>query len=204
MNSLSLRFLGSPEAYYGEHLLKMPTRKALALLIYLVVEQGLHSREKLAVLFWPESEAKLGYAALRNTLARLRGALDEAGTPLLDQEGRLGFDFNISFALDLHLVEAATKTIGTHQPNLVSLQVAVAAYRADFLEGFSLPDAPAFDDWASFQREYWHHQMNLIFEALSALQAERREFEAGLATARRWVAHNRLNEAAHRRLIELH
>jgi DNA-binding SARP family transcriptional activator/tetratricopeptide (TPR) repeat protein len=204
MDQLGLRLLGSPEVYYGDHLLKMPTRKTLALLIYLVIERGFHSREKLTVLFWPESEAKLGYASLRNTLARLRAALQEAGSPLLDQEGRLGFDFETSFGLDLRLVEAATKTIIANQPDPVSLQTAVAAYRADFLEGFSLPDAPAFDDWTTFQREYWHHQMNLVFEALSALQAERREFEAGLATTIRWVAHDRLNEAAHRRLIELH
>src|ERR671922_739876 len=99
MNQLSLKFLGHPEIYYGEQPLKLPTRKALALLVYLVVEGGVHSREKLVALFWPESEASLGYAALRNTLTRLRATLRQAGPPLIDQEGLLGFDFNIPYTL---------------------------------------------------------------------------------------------------------
>ena len=62
-------------------------------------------------------------------------------------------------------------------------QKAIQLYRGDFLEGFSLPDAPAFDDWASLQREYWHRYMNGIFERLSHQQAAARQFEAGIATA---------------------
>jgi DNA-binding SARP family transcriptional activator len=204
MNQLSLRFLGNPEVYDGEQRLKLPTRKALALLIYLVVEGGSHKREKLVVLFWPDSEAGLGFAALRNTLARLRTTLRQVGPLLLDQEGALGFDFNMSFTLDLHSIGAAVRVIKAGQPDVTLLQAAVTAYRADFLEGFSLPDAPAFDDWASFQREHWHYQMDLVFEALSDLQAERRDFEAGVTTTLRWIAHHPLNEAAHRRLMQLY
>lgn len=204
MNQLNLRFLGNPEVYEGEQRLKLPSRRSLALLSYLVVEGGFHSREKLVALLWPESEARLGFAALRNTLARLRTALHQVGPVLLDQEGTLGFDFNAAFSLDLRPVMQAVRLIEAGQPEVTSLQAAVTAYRADFLEGFSLPDAPAFDDWAGFQREHWHHQMDLVFEALSGLQAERREFEAGITTALHWIAHHPLNEAGHRRLMQLY
>ena len=61
-----------------------PTRKALALLSYLVVEGGVQPRERITALFWPESRADLGRAALRKTLAYLRQALGEHGAA--DQE----------------------------------------------------------------------------------------------------------------------
>lgn len=43
---------------------------------------------------------------------------------------------------------------------LAQLQQAAARYRGDFLDGFSLSDAPAFDEWATIQREQWHRPLD--------------------------------------------
>lgn len=204
MAALRLLLLGTPEVWCGGQALTFPTRKALALLVYLVVEGGSHSREKLTALLWPESDAARGRGSLRTAVAFLRRAFDVILTTanqshLLIEPDTLSFDFTSDFELDLRLVTAAIKA-QSGRP----LQAAADVYRGDFLAGFSLPDAPAFDEWVTFQREQWHHQMNTIFERLSQQQSAGRDFAGGIATAIRWVAHDPLHEAAHRRLMQLH
>jgi DNA-binding SARP family transcriptional activator len=217
MSGLELRFLGVPEVWKGGRLLKFPTRKSLALLIYLAVAGSWHSREKLVTLLWPESPTQQGQASLRNALIRLRRTLAEAETQLLIEGDLLSFDLSVivlpppskgglrgvgvaaNIKLDLLVMATAAES-----SDLASLQEAVAQYRGDFLEGFTLPDAPAFEEWAGLQREYWHRQLSEILARLSQLQAEQGQVPQGLNTARRWTAHDPLNEAAHRRLMELY
>ncbi|MFN8459252.1 MAG: BTAD domain-containing putative transcriptional regulator, partial [Anaerolineae bacterium] len=197
---LHLHFLGSPEVWFKQQLLTFPTRKTLALLIYLAVEKGLHPREKLQTLLWPDNDSTRGRGALRTTLAYLRRAVETTERNYLIIEGdALGFNFNSDFQLDLDVANQANQT-----PHLPLLETTIKLYRGDFLEGFSLPDAPAFDEWASRQQEYWHRHISLVFTRLSQLQSEARQFEAGIATAIRWVAQDSLNETAYRRLMQFY
>ena len=79
MSVLRLQTLGDLSAVTsaGDEI-AFPTRKAAALLAYLVVEGGRrHSREDLTSLLWPEADENRGRANLRQTLARLRRALPE-------------------------------------------------------------------------------------------------------------------------------
>lgn len=109
MSQWSLALLGTPEVRYSGRLIAFPTRKALALLIYLVVEGGMHSREKLMALFWPESDGAQGRGTLRSTLAYQRNALRGVNQvpPLIRERDSLGFDFSSDFDLDLHRLQAA-------------------------------------------------------------------------------------------------
>lgn len=182
MSRLSLAFLGRPEVRHAERVLNFPTRKTLALLVYVAAEGGFHTREKLTALFWPESDGPQGRAVLRNTLRYLRSALLEVADPTTDQapgqglhllveHDAIGFASRSDIELDLHRVEAAVRAIQTeglarHQL-IAHLQAAVALYRGNFLEGFSLSDAPTFDDWVSIQREYYHRQVHTAFDQLS-------------------------------------
>lgn len=204
MAHLQLSFLGSPEVRYGQRLLTFATRKALALLVYLAVEGGVHSREKLVAFFWPESDSIHGRGALRTTLAHLRRGFDTAigvnhPAYLLVEADAVGFNFQSDFHLDLHDLAAALEgEANASLPNMVH------AWRGNFLAGFTLPEAPVFENWAMFQREYWHHRMSIGFDRLLQWQSAQREFEEGVATAVRWLAHDPLNEAAHRGLMQLH
>src|SRR2546425_8153928 len=78
MGRLILRLLGTPEVSHAEQPLTFQTRKVLALLAYLAVEQGVHSRDKIAALLWPESDEERGKASLRRALAYLRESLEES------------------------------------------------------------------------------------------------------------------------------
>src|SRR6059036_2702043 len=76
MGLLRLAVLGPPEAVHNGTRLTFALRKAQALLLYLAIEGGMHSRSKLAALLWPDSEPPAARAALRNALLLLRRLLD--------------------------------------------------------------------------------------------------------------------------------
>ncbi|MDP8922166.1 MAG: AAA family ATPase [Chloroflexota bacterium] len=216
MGKLYLALLGTPTVRHGDAALTFPTRKALALLVYLAVEGGRHSRETLTALFWPDSDRQHGRAMLRYTLAGLRRALgDTADAPHLAVErDALGLDFSSGVEIDLHALQVAhlagraeavaAMPSGATPTALADLQHAAALWRGEFLEGLSLPDAPEFEHWASLQRESWRQKMERVLDQLSQLRADRGELTEAIEATRRWVALNPVNEAAHRRLMRLY
>src|SRR5437588_4417354 len=220
MGDLYLTLLGPPEVRYADQVLLFSTRKELALLIYLAVEGGVHSRKNLSEQFWPEGDARHGRAALRITLLHLRHMLGEGAdvSPvphLLIKGDTLGLDLTSALELDLHILleawtsaRASTNTTSTmpaeaHRTLLARLQRAISLPRGEFLEGFSLRDAPAFDDWVRFQREYWHLRTSEVFDRLSQMQFETGELEAAMETVSRWLVLSPLHEDAYRRLLRL-
>jgi DNA-binding SARP family transcriptional activator len=207
---LSLALRGSPIIQHAGRLVVFPTRKTLALLAYLAVERGAHSREKIAALLWPESDAGQARTTLRSTLALLRTALGEPGAHLTATREALAFDRMSEHVLDTDALRAAARAaIVSVQPNqadplLRQLTDAATAWRGDFLDGFSLGDAPEFDDWATLQRESLHRAAALVCDTLSRLRLDRGELDSALEIAGLWVARDRLSESAHRRLIQIH
>lgn len=159
MARLTVLTLGAPEVSHGARSVAFSTRKALALLIYLMVDAGTHRRDKLVSLLWSESDEFAGRTTLRSTLARLREGLQEpeGGTHLLVDRDTVGFDFSSDFDLDLNEVLQAytiVRTMKRAQPanenpqnHIDVLRRGVAAWRGEFLEGFLLREAPEFDDW---------------------------------------------------------
>src|SRR6266571_790489 len=221
MGNVRFTFLGPPEVRHADPALLFSTRKELALLIYLAVEGRVHARKNLSELFWPEGDAMHGRAALRITLLQLRHLLDEGAgvehvSHLTITRDTLGLDLTSDVELDLHtlheawrLVRASTNTTLTmpedeHRSLLDQLQRATSLARGEFLEGFSLRDAPAFDDWARFQREYWHVRTSEVFDRLSQLQFEAGELASALETVNRWLVLDPSHEEAYRLLMRLH
>jgi DNA-binding SARP family transcriptional activator len=188
--------------------LHFPTRKAQALLIYLVVEGGRHAREQLIALFWPESQPRRGRAALRNTLVRLREtlALDGSEGPapgaLVAEADTLSFEPGPGLSLDLAALDEALRALRRGAATPAALLPVREACRGDFLDGFSLDDAPGFDDWASAQRERWHQRLGPFFDQLSELQSQTGDPAGAVETAQRWFTHDPLSEAAARRLMQ--
>jgi DNA-binding SARP family transcriptional activator len=221
MGNVYFTCLGTPEVRHADQVLSFATRKECALLLYLAVESRVHLRQKLSEMFWPESDAQHGRAALRITLLHLRHVLGEETESdhvphLLITRGTLGLNLTSGIELDLQtihraweMVRTATRTtlsmLEDAQRNpLAQLQQATGHARGEFLEGFSLRDAPVFDDWVRLQREYWHLHMNEVFDRLSHLQFEAGELAAAIETVNHWLVFAPLQEDAYRRLIRLH
>jgi DNA-binding SARP family transcriptional activator/tetratricopeptide (TPR) repeat protein len=215
---LHLYTLGPPEVRLGENLVTFPTRKTLALLIYLAVESGPQPREHLAALLWPEASSERSHGSLRNTLAHLQTALRQASgeaqiSYLSVTHHSLSLNPDAGIDFDLHTVERAYNQARTDRSSrmlpegstsLPLLQSAVACQRGDFLAGFSLSDSPGFDDWATIQREVWHRRLGLILDRLSEIQFAHGEFAGATETASHWIALDALNEIAYRRKMRAH
>lgn len=215
---LHLHLLGPPEVHVGAKPLTFPTRKTLALLIYLALEGGEQPREHLAALLWPEASPARSYASLRNTLGHLQSALRRASGQaqtsfLAVTHTTLDLNPDADIELDLQTVERAyalaranraSRTPPAGSAGRPLLQAAAACHRGDFLAGFSLGDAPDFDDWAAVQREVWRRRLGLILDRLSEIQFASGEFAATAETAATWIALDTLNEVAYRRKMRAH
>lgn len=190
MSQLQLLLLGPPEVQLEAQRLAFPTRKTLALLVYLALEPGPQPRERLASLLWPEASVERSYGSLRNTLNHLlttwRQATGQENNPYLAiTHQTLGLDPEAPIHLDLHIVERAyalaradrsSRAAPDGVASIPVLQAAVACNRGDFLAGFSLGDAPSFDDWVGIQRETWRRRLGLILDRLSEIQYGLGEF----------------------------
>ncbi len=215
---LHLRLLGPPEVRLGETLLTFPTRKTLALLIYLALEGGAQPREHLAALLWPDSTPERSYASLRNTLGHLQTTLsparEHAQTYYLSITHRtLALNPDADIDLDLNTVDQAYTLARTDRSNRVPannfttpprLQSAVACHRGDFLTGFSLGDAPDLDDWVDIQREVWRRRLGFILDRLSEIQFASGDFASTTESAAHWITLDVLNEVAYRRKMRAH
>src|SRR5438034_7376627 len=217
MSQLQLSLLGTPVVKHGEHLLTFSTRKALALLVYLAVEGGTHTRKTLSEAFWPELDAQRGRAALRATLLELRRLFERIHGPgegdhLRIERDLLGIEQDDLLVLDLRLVESASKLAGRGVPSpvgqarearLAQLEQATRLVRGPFLAGFTLRDSQFFDDWTRQQREYWHLRLHQLFDALSMLYERAGDGERAIDTVSRWLGFDPLCEEGYRRLMRL-
>jgi DNA-binding SARP family transcriptional activator len=217
MSQLQMALLGAPVVKHGERTLTFSTRKALALLVYLAVEGGLHTRQTLSEALWPELDAEHGRAALRATLLELRKLLELSHAPgerthLLVERDTLALEQNSSLLLDLRLVEALSKHIGRgvdppagqeREAWLAQLEQATRLARGPFLASFTLRDAQFFDDWTRQHREYWHLRVQQLFETLSSLYERAGDGQRAIETVSRWLGFDPLQEEGYRRLMRL-
>jgi DNA-binding SARP family transcriptional activator len=158
-------------------------------------------REQLCYLFWPDTPESIARRNLSRLLTHLRRALP---TPeaLLPTNDHIWLDPKRVWS------DAATFerlcTISEPERHTEALQQAVDLYQGLLLDGFSLPDSPEFEEWATLERRTFER---LYLEALAGL-IERRATEAAyddaITYAQRYLAFDDLAEDVHRRLIELY
>jgi DNA-binding SARP family transcriptional activator len=135
-----------------------------ALLSYLAVEsERPHRREKLAGLLWPNYPESSARSSLRRALADLRkGIGDEGAEPpyLLITRQTIQFNREGEAWVDVTTFTSLSQTTKqTDQGAILGWVEAVDMYRGEFMEGFSLPDSPAFEDWQLLNREHHHRQV---------------------------------------------
>src|SRR4249920_1187774 len=217
MCQLQLSLFGVPVVKHGEHTLTFSTRKALALLVYLAVEGGMHTRKTLSESFWPELDAWHGRVTLRATLYEQRKLLERSHGPgeqahLLVERDTLGLNQDSSLLLDLRLVEAVSKRVGRQGALLAGegdgellaqLEQATRLVRGPFLAGFTLRDAQFFDDWTRQHSEYWHLRVHQLFDALSRLYERAGDVERAIDTVSRWLSFDPLHEEGYRNQMRL-
>ncbi len=210
MPDLSLFLLGIPRLERGDRVVAVERHKALALLAYLALTGTPHRRDELAVLLWPDLDQTRARAALRRTLSTLNVAL--AGEGLAADRETIGLLASPTLWLDVAHFRSRLAECRAHgHPGteicadcLAPLAEAAALYRGDFLAGFTLRDAPAFDEWQFFQAETLRRELASALERLAHGHSVRREFEPAIGHARRWLALDPLHEPAQCQLMRLY
>lgn len=205
---LDIRLLGPVEITLDGTLLAVDTRKAIALLAYLVVERRPHSREHLGDLFWPDADPSRARATLRRTLSTLRTALSDRWVAADRTSVRLVEDAAVRIDVDVFRARAGERH-GHGQEAVcgrcvVSLGSAATEIRGEFMQGFGLRDAPAFDDWMMASGEVFRREASAVFERLAAALAGEGRYGEAISAVHRWLEIDPLHERAHRTAMLLH
>src|SRR2546421_6599911 len=219
MGLLRLAVRGPPEVVEGGTRLTFALRKAQALLLYLAVEGGMHSRSKLAAFLWPDSEPHDARTALRNALMLLRSLLatpDASASPhshLLSPRDLVGLDPQAPIELDLEVVQQAYTAAQRHSTLpaesqraalVAQFQQALTLVRGPLLDGFWLGEESPFDEWVLQEQQQWQVHVQLLCERLSDFQEAGGELEQARVTLTRWLALDALSEEASRRLMRVY
>ena len=184
--------------------------KVRALLAYLVTESDrAHRRETLAGLLWPDYPEALARNSLRTALVNLRSVIGDRETdPPFLHISRTTLQFNgdsdawCDVTTFRRLVTPPSNPLHGEEA-VQSLDEAVELYRGSFLEGFSLADSVAFEDWALISREQFQRQVLEALYRVAAFHEQRTDYEKALRFAWRQVELDPWREDAQRQLMRL-
>jgi len=217
MGVLSLTFLGTLEAATATGAISgFRTDKVRALLVYLALEAARpQRRERLAALFWPETDHAAALANLRLTLHRLRQTIDAADPGLaasLFTITRSTVTFHAAAAqVDVLRFQRLVAECEAHPHSdlhrcdlcLARLSEAVELYRGELLAGFGVDDAPEFEEWLLLRRETLHHLGLLALHRLAGAYEAQADLDRALHYAQRKLALDPYREETHQQVMRL-
>lgn len=180
--------------------------KARGLLVYLAMESDReHPRESLAGLLWPEFPEQRARHTLSQALYNVRQVIGDRDknpeSPFLRITSQtLQFNRASHHWLD---VARFVAPLPVSAPTLSHLEASAALYRGHFLEGFSLGDSPAFEEWVLMQRERLQRVALEIFGRLAVGYAQQRDYDKALFYAWQQLDLDPWREDAHRQVMRL-
>jgi predicted ATPase/DNA-binding SARP family transcriptional activator len=197
--TLRIRALGAATVHRGEVAVTAADwgyAKPRELLFLLVTSEPL-TREQVGVALWPDLSRDRLANALHSALRGVRRALGDPGW-VTYSDGRYAFNAERQHDCDVRTFEqslAAARRARPAAAALPDLQRAVAAYGGDFLAGMMA------GEWAQVRRDEMARSFESALLALGRLHVAAGKFQPAVAAFRRAVAHEPLNEVAHRELM---
>jgi DNA-binding SARP family transcriptional activator/tetratricopeptide (TPR) repeat protein len=191
---LVIRIIGELEVQLAGTRAELPaSRRARALLSWLAVHPGHHSRTRLAGLFWPDVLDASARASLRSAIWALRSALGpEFGRHLVTGRDTVALTGD---GLTVDLLEVR-RLIAAGQP-----ETALALCGKEIQGGREI--LPELDgDWIIEAREAFDRDLAAAFGALAARARTVGDHAAAVTWSRRLAALRPLEESAGARLIE--
>jgi len=202
---LSLHFLGPPQLRLNNESVTADRRKAVALQAYLSVNGSRQTRDSLSALLWPDYDQSRAFTNLRHILWEVQQAIGE-GWLVADRE-TIELNPNADISLDVQQFEsllAQSLKAADSSVRVSLLTASVKLYRNHFLTGFSLKDAPDFNEWAFAKSEDLRHQLSRALTMLSEDHSALGQAEQAIPYARRLIALDPLNESSHRQLMQVY
>jgi DNA-binding SARP family transcriptional activator/predicted ATPase len=205
MVSPKLFFLGAPKFELGKKSVELASAKSVALLAFLATQHEPPTRGRVLSLLWAESAEDAARKNLRNALWAIRKALGDAVIVSDDDKLALG-DAVWSDVREFEEIKDWRLEIAPDraQSLISSLQSLISFYRAPFLDGLALADAPEFEIWLTTERERLAQQFLRAMNALVEAQRATADWRAVIATAHRALAHDNLQEPLYRALMHAH
>ena len=175
--------------------MRLPTRKAEALLAYLACHPGeKQPRDRLTALLWGDRGDKQARHSLSQTLLSLRQELGEANSLLLIERETVALRGDAIECDVLEFRRLATLPGG--------LRAALDLYRGPFLDGFSLREF-GFEDWLIEERTRLQSMAFSTYLALADAQTAAGDGNAAISTLNGAIRFDPLAEEAYRRLMTL-
>jgi predicted ATPase len=202
--TLRVRLLGAFSVVAGgEPVSGLDSARLQSLFAYLALHRDApHLRQHLAFLFWPDSSEAQARNNLRQLLHVLRQATPTLDDVLLTDNRTLRWRPDAPIELDVGEFERALALAETarsqNEPGvaLAALERAVDLYTADLLPS-------CYDTWIIPERETLRQRYLSALRRLVHFLEARRRYAQAIGYARRFVAHDPLDEAAYRDLMRL-
>ncbi|MFN8414216.1 MAG: tetratricopeptide repeat protein [Anaerolineales bacterium] len=142
---IRVELFGSFRLFKNGRLINFARKKSKALLAFLILHPRQHTRERLALLFWGDTDIANARRALRVSLTEIRSMLGD--TIVLGDQDSLRINSN--YAIDVDVIEFLSISKWSADKGLVSLKERLKLYTGDFLEEF-------YDEWILQLREKYH------------------------------------------------
>ena len=192
---LRVRVLGGTELNLdARQPVELASAKATALLVYLAVTGAAHSRSALAGLLWGDLPEQAARANLRMVLTKLRRVLPEQ---LEVTREKVVLAPTRPVWVDALEVARLAGAGGTDD----ELLEAVHLCRGEFLQGWEVPGAPLFEEWALARRATSRTAMLALMDRAIQRARDRADPATGVDVARRLLELEPLHEEAHRALM---
>lgn len=211
-NELEIRLFGGLRiALDRVPLADFMSHKVPALLAYLAVSEGPQRRDDLAALLWGEMPDTDARNNLRQAIANLRKLLKPH---LLITRETVELNPGTPLFLDVAAFERGLQTHSAPAPphplssapahsvaRIQQLCDATALYRGDFLAGFFVRDAPAFEEWMLAQRARYRELALHALHTLTQLHLDEGQYDHAINAATRLLTLDSWREEAHRQLM---
>jgi DNA-binding SARP family transcriptional activator/tetratricopeptide (TPR) repeat protein len=198
--SLSVRLLGTPEIHLAGASFTLNHLKARALLFYLAATGQPNTRDYLATLLWSEAGSREAHHSLRSSLYRLRRAMrPQYAEAVLRVDGEL-----LSLRPGVYECDVIEFRHLCATGDEAALAQAVNLYRGPFLQGFTLADAPVFDEWVRSEEMHLSQECFHALDRLSSWAEARQEWATAIRYTQQMAQIDPLSETAGQRLMHLY
>ncbi|MCB9135825.1 MAG: hypothetical protein H6636_10395 [Anaerolineales bacterium] len=199
MSPLKMRLFGAPQIIVDDQPVQFARKKTFAILAYLAVENEPVSRDKLGLLFWPDSlqsrhQVRIALSEIRSKLGD--GVFKSDSDPVqLDAEVWVDVRQYHQFAHQANTLTAE---------NFLELKALLDHARDTFMTGFTLRDCPEFDAWLQLQEQVVLRSLQRCYALVIRGLAQSGAMDQAVAYAHQLIQLDAFNEAHYRLLLELH
>ena len=186
----------------GVAISRFRSQTEIALLAYLAHYGQVHNREALADLLWDADSTARALSNLRTVLTRLR---KQFGDHLIVTRKTIAVSQSVHQQTDSARFQSLLAGVGRDGSagSMNQLAQGLDLYTGEFMAGFSLPNAPRFNNWLVVEQERTRQLALNGYRQLAEWQEEQGRFAAGVLTAQRWLALDAWDETARQKLMRL-